>query len=267
MKTKYRHLLLFLLILMSCIGARAHDFVVDGIYYNITSSSVPYTVAVTYAGTRPEYPTYSGAVTIPESVTYNGVTYSVTSIGEEAFNYCKGLTSVIIPNSVTRIGSDAFRLCSGLTSVTIPNSVTSIGDWAFLDCSGLTSVTIGNSVTSIGSMAFYECSGLTSVTWNAKNCSAFSGTPFYNISTQITEFIIGDDVTSIPASMCSGMSNLPSVTIPNSVTSIGSYAFSYCSGLTSLTIPNSVTSIGSHVFDGCSGLNLLIPKGTLGYCN
>ena len=97
---------------MSCIGARAHDFVVDGIYYNITSSSVPYTVAVAYEGTySTQYREYSGAITIPESVTYNGVTYSVTSIGNSAFRDCSRLTSVTIPNSVTTIGREAFSGC------------------------------------------------------------------------------------------------------------------------------------------------------------
>ena len=89
---------------------------------------------------------------------------SVTSIGDDAFRGCDGLTSVTIPNSVTSIGNSAFSGCSGLTSVTIPNSVTSIGDYAFRNCSGLTSVTIPNSVTSIGGSAFSGCSGLTSVT-------------------------------------------------------------------------------------------------------
>ena len=142
---------------MSCIGARAHDFVVDGIYYNITSSSVPYTVAV---ASSTQYRAYSGAVTIPESVTYNGVTYSVTSIDSYAFYCCSGLTSVTIPNSVTSIDKYAFSACNGLTSVTIPNSVTSIGSCAFTSCSGLTSVTIPNSVTSIGYYAFSNCSRL-----------------------------------------------------------------------------------------------------------
>ena len=89
---------------------------------------------------------------------------SVTSIGDEAFFECTGLTSVTIPNSVTSIGEFAFHNCSGLTSVTIGNSVTSIGDYAFYECSGLTSVAIGNSVTNIGEYAFAECTGLTSVT-------------------------------------------------------------------------------------------------------
>ena len=74
-----------------------------------------------------------------------------------------------IPDSVTSIGNYAFAYCTGLTSVTIPDSVTSIGSYAFYSCSGLTSVTIPNSVTSIGNNAFYYCSGLTSIVVDASN--------------------------------------------------------------------------------------------------
>ena len=196
-----------------------------------------------------------------------------------------------IPNSVTSIGSYAFEGCTGLTSVTIGYSVTSIGSYAFEGCTGLTSVTIGNSVTSIGNRAFEYCS-LTSVTWNAKNyadCPSSDKSPFYNILTQITSFTFGDEVESIPAYLCYGMSKLTSVTIPNSVTDIGGGTFGSCTGLTSImvasdnsnycdidgvlfskdkttliqypggqqgayTIPNSVTSIGSYAFEGCTGL-------------
>ena len=161
---KRQVLFALLSVLMSMVGARAfaHDIEVanaDGktIYYTYTNNNTE--LAVSYRGSS--YSSYSneytGSVTIPESVTYNGKTYAVTSIGGEAFNGCRGLTSVTIPNSVTSIGEYAFSGCSGLTSVTIPNSVTSIGRYAFYGCTGLTSVTIPNSVTSIGRDAFYEC--------------------------------------------------------------------------------------------------------------
>ena len=141
---KYKSLLLAVIGLLCSISVSAHDFEVDGIYYNITSSTNK-TVAVTYRGS--DYSSYSneysGAITIPESVTYNGNTYSVTSIGEDAFEFCYGLTSVVIPNSVTSIGDEAFRSCDSLTSVVIPNSVTSIGVTAFYNCDCLKTATVG----------------------------------------------------------------------------------------------------------------------------
>ena len=106
------------MILTVSVSASAHDFEVDGIYYNITSSSDK-TCAVTFQGSSYwEYSNeYTGEIVIPESVTYGGTTYSVTSIGSSAFYNCSGLTSVTIPNSVTSIGNSAFLGCSGLTSV------------------------------------------------------------------------------------------------------------------------------------------------------
>ena len=199
-----------LIVLMSMVGAKAfaHDIEVknaDGktIYYTYMNNTTE--LAVSYRGSSySSYSNeYSGVVNIPESVTYNGTTYPVTSIGNYAFDGCTGLTSVTIPNSVTSIGDFAFYVCSGLTSVTIGNSVKSIGYHAFDGCKKLTSVTIPNSVTSIGDFAFYVCSGLTSVT-------------------------IGNSVKSIGDYAFYKCSSLTSLTIPNSVTSIGSSAFSGC---------------------------------------
>ena len=148
MKHNYlKHLLTALLLLCTSV-TNAYDFEVNGIYYDITDSTNK-NVAVTI-NTDSEY---TGDVIIPETVTYNNVTYSVTSIGNDAFYGCTGLTSITIGNSVTSIGDYAFSDCTGLKSVTIPNSVTSIGGSAFSYCYGLTSIEIPNSVTSIGDYA------------------------------------------------------------------------------------------------------------------
>ena len=142
----------------------AHDFEVDGIYYNIMSPEDK-TVEVTFSGDSYDAVEneYSGFVTIPETVTYNDNIYSVNSIGSFAFAGCSALTSVEIPNSVTCFRSLAFEGCSGLTSIVIPNSVTDIFNQVFSGCSGLTSVVIPNSVTSIGDAVFSGCSSLTSL--------------------------------------------------------------------------------------------------------
>ena len=128
---------------------------------------------------------------------------SVTSIGDYAFTYCSGLTSVTIGNSVTSIGGYAFCCCRCLTSVTIPNSVTAIGEETFNGCIGLTSLTIPNSVTSIGNNAFQYCSGLTSIT-------------------------IPNSVTSIGDYAFSNCSGLSTIMIGNGINKISNYAFANC---------------------------------------
>ena len=208
---------------------------------------------------------YKGDVVIPETIIYEGTSYTVVGIDAHAFSefYIEHWDE-----------GDTYIICSNdLKSVTIPNSVTSIGNNAFYGCSSLTSVTIGNSVTSIGSSAFSGCSSLTSVNitdleaWCKISFSGQESSPlsyahhlFLN-GEEIIDLVIPNSATKIGWGLFSNCSSLASVTIPNSVTNIGSSAFFGCSSLTSVTIPNSVTSIGSSAFSGCSSLtSVAIPE-------
>ncbi len=257
-----------------------HDFEVDGIYYyiNVFFNNNDDEVVVTFRGSNVDSYTneYSGHVTIPSSVTYNGTCYSVTGIGHGAFKNCTDLTSVTIPESVIWIREDSFYGCTGLTSVSIPESVTWIRSSAFYntpwynnlpdgviymgkvlyDYKGTmpdnTSIEIKEGTVSITESAFKNCTGLTSVTI-PNSVTMIRDEAFYGC-TGLTEVTIGNGVTSIGSSAFYNCTGLTSVTIPNSVTSIGEDVFSGCSGLTEVTIPNSVTSIGEDVFSYCTGL-------------
>ena len=218
----------------------------------------------------------TGSLTIPSSV---------TSIGDNAFRGCSGLTTlhwnavnvtsypgynsnpfinctnlttVVFGNQVQTIPTHAFYNCSSLTgSLTIPSSVTSIGNRVFYNCIGLTgSLTVPNSVTIIGNEAFYNCIGLTGTLTIGNSVTTIGDYAFDGCSGLTGSLAIPTSVTSIGVRAfrnCSGLTG--TLTIGNSVITIGDYAFDGCIGLTgSLAIPNSVTSIGGGVFFGCSGL-------------
>ena len=169
------------------------------------------------------YTTPSGALTIPNKVSNNGHTYTVTTIEDFAFNACTNMTSVTIANSIKSIGFAAFTNCTSLTSVSIPNSVTAIEDGAFSNCTSLDSIIIPSSVTAIKSSTFGTCTSLKYVS-------------------------IPNTVTYIGSSAFMNCTSLASVSIPNSVSSISGNAFDYCIKLTSVSIPNTVLTIESNAF-------------------
>ena len=144
----------FCVSLLAALSVFAYDFQSGDLFYNITSSSAPYTVEVTQ---QSQYynSNYSGVdtIVIPETVTYNAIIYSVTSIGESAFNHSK-LTTITIPNTVTSIGEYAFAYCQKLTSVAIGSGVKTIHMAAFNNCSALSTITIPANVKEIYNQAF-----------------------------------------------------------------------------------------------------------------
>ena len=213
------------------------------------------------------YTTSNGATVTPKYLSNFGAGF-VENVYEDGKGILRfnGPVTHIPGTSNSRIviqdPAGAFYNCKSLTSVTIPNSVTSIGDLAFCNCSSLTSITIPNSVTSIGYSAFSGCSSLTSVTINSDAIVGKEYSSSDNIrqifGSQVTKYIIGDDVQCIGKYAFCELRNVTSVTIGNSVTSIGDKAFQGCSSLTSITIPNSVTTIGSYAFFSCSSLTSIV---------
>ncbi len=182
-------------------------------------------------------------VIIPEKI--GGV--NVLSIGESAFEACKNLKLIEIPNSVTSIGEDAFYCCRNLTSVEIPNSVTSIGEWAFHTCDSLIEIKVSQD----------------NVNYSSENGVLFNKAKSellqYPQGKPETKYIIPDSVTSIGKWAFEGCDNLVNVEIPNSVISIGISAFERCDNLINVEIPDSVTSIGDYAFSHCNITSVTIP--------
>lgn len=250
----YKTLIAFVLLAQN-LFTFAYDFEVDGLCYNKLSNNQ---VEVTYKNYMDG--SYFGNVEIPETVVYNNVVYSVTSIGSYAFYKCTNLTGPLsIPNSVESIGEYAFVDCSGLTGpLFIPNSVTSIGMGAFTRCSGLTgSLTISNSLLSIENFTFSGCSGLTGQLTIPNSVKSIGYEAFYKCSGFTGPLTIPNSVQTIIGRSFAGCRGFTgTLTIPNSLKSVPGQTFAGCSGLTgTLNIPESVTSIGNGAFNGCKGLN------------
>ena len=133
------------------------DFCVNGIYYKYRSGTSN-AVKVTYRDE--DYNSYSGSVTIPASVTYNGTSYNVTAIDNHAFRDCSNMTSVSLPASLDSIGSYAFINCTRLTEVEIPNTVAEMGNGVFQNCSALKSLQFPASLTVIYASMCRNCTAL-----------------------------------------------------------------------------------------------------------
>lgn len=225
----------------------------------------------------------TGELTIPPTVTNEGVEYTVTSIGERAFFSCASFTSITLPDSITNIGTDAFAYCFSLTSITLPTGVKAIGQNAFFNCIALTNITIPNGVTTIEARTFDGCNALTTITIptgvTTIGDSAFSGCELltaitipdgvitigdktFNDCKLLADINLPDTITAIGTSAFSGCGSLTTITLPDTVTTIENSAFWGCGSLTSITIPAGVTTIGNGTFKGCKSLESLVFLGT-----
>ena len=260
------------------------EFTVGDLIYHVNDDQA----SVTVIGHVDGYEA-TGDLIIPESVSYEGHNYTVTTIGESAFLYCFYLTNLSIPNTVTTIEASAFAYCQGFTGdLVIPNSVTTVGYGAFQYCSGYDgNLIIGSSVTTIEDYAFNSCDGMTgtlyipsgvqslggnsfgycafsgivvdpenSVYDSRNDCNAIIETSTNELLTGCKNTVIPDGVTAIGFCAFRGVTGLTSIVIPESVTVIGENAFAFCYDLTGdLTIPNSVETIGPSAFFDCQSLD------------
>jgi len=259
----------------------ASDFYSGGAFYNTSISAITIPESVTSIGSY----AFAGNINNPMAITT--VTFAegsqLTSIGDNAFEYCRSLENISIPEGVTSIGNSAFSWCSSLESISIPEGITSISNNTFEYCSSLESISIPAGVTSIGNSAFIGCESLESISIPAgvtsignsafEGCSSLIGITIpdsvetignnaFSNCAGLTSIGIPASVTSISQAAFSGCESLTSISIPAGVTSIGMVAFRNCTSLTSISIPEGVTSIGESAFSGCESLaNINIPAG------
>ena len=262
------------------LAASAVEFEKDGLWYSIDETAPVSTATVISS----QGDAYTGDIVIPSAVEYEGVTYDVTAIGENAFQECSSITTVTIGEKITSIGVSAFWGCWNLekvivtnlsnwcsisfdnydanplyhanhlysdmnteiTNLVIPSDVISIGKLAFLKCQGLTSVTIPNNVTSIGSSAFGDCNFLEKVIVpDISAWCAISFEGFHSNPLYYAHHLYSDENTEIV-----------DLVLPSGLTTIRSRAFQDCSYLKTVTLPNSIVSIEDLAFSGCYDMQI-----------
>ena len=196
---------------------------------------------------------------------------SLTSIPDNAFNGCKSLSIINMPNSITHIGNGAFKDCTSLYTIEIPENVTSIEDNAFYNCTNLVNIIIPKSLAFIGSSAFYQnyqtqrniyISDLTN--WckiEFKSQPLSGGGNLYIDGKLINDLEIPSDITTISSGAFSGCASIVNLTIGNNINTIGDFAFANCYNLLNISIASNVTKLGDSAFQSCTNLtSITIPS-------
>jgi hypothetical protein len=215
-------------------------------------------------------PTVETELTIPSSVTIDGVDYAVTYIEDYGFHECeKFVGDLLIPNTVTEIGDRVFRSCTGFNgTITLSENLESIGEMAFggggytvMNFTG--KLTIPSSVEYIGDACFQNCSYLTSLEFEENSqITTISQYSFFNCSGLTGELVIPDAVSIIEYVGFCSCKGLTSLQLPNGIKTIGEGAFHYAD-LLRIEIPKSVSKLESSVFINCSDSLEIRYKGTI----
>ena len=231
----------------------------------------------------------SADIVIPETIEYEGVVCTVTSIGEKAFKGNANIKSVNIPKTVNTIGSQAFYECSALevinlpenliaisdhcfygcyslSEIVIPQNVKTIGEWAFYNCSNLKALSIPASLSYIGNVAFGNCNNLNSVyitdlaSWFKISFSDFQSNPLYYAQhlylndKEIISLVVPSGITNVNAYAFYGNKVIKSAIFPNSLLEINGSAFAGCTALETITFGLNTTNLYASAFENCKEL-------------
>ena len=274
-----KKLFTLLLAVAASIGTMFASTKIGILYYNLDETNLTAEVTYQYSNSSNNYSNLT-TLDIPSVISYNSQNYNVTSIGEKAFNNCRNLTSVTIPESIIEIGERAFYQ-SKIVSVNIPSSISQIANYTFWCCKELKAIIIPSNVRNIGVSAFYECSKLSSLTLS-EGIETIGDHAFHNCFS-LSTITIPESISSIgvdafssaesvvwnaincadfteeggPFSTNSSASLITSFKFGSKVEHIPAYICQNLAVITSISIPSSVTSIGESAFCRCNKMKTL----------
>lgn len=227
-------------------GDESKEIILNGIKYRLNIDKTAEVLA--------NY--YSGDIIIPENVTYNDVTYRITSLENGCFSDCSYLKSISLPNGITSLGEKCFYKCNSLTSISLPEGLTSLGNECFTCCYELTSISLPDGITSLGNECFSICSSLTSISLPDGLTSL--GYECFRGCSNLTNISLPEGLTSLNSGCFESCCSLTSINLPASLTSLSAGCFSGCSSLTTIELPDGITSIGPNCFVNCSSLTSML---------
>ena len=220
-------------------------------------------------------PTQKGTFMVP---------LGVREIDCMAFQDCRLLTKIVVPDSVTKIGRNAFERCSSLREITLPKKIKRIEELTFMDCKELRGIEIPNSVRVIDRWAFWHCNslkelklpkslatiGINSLPYSLQNISIDNKNKRYSV---IDGVIYNQDITELV--LIATPSKTRHFFVPDSIKKIRKYAFMNCNKLESIKLPDGLIEIGESSFYGCESLQSItlpdgikeIPEGAFGNCS
>ncbi len=260
--------------ILVAINSFAYDFEVDDIFYNILPSGNEVEVTHDNDDASSDYSAYrKSRLTIPESVTYDGVTYNVVRIGDNAFRMSYRVRQLTLPSTITTIGNKAFYFCTHIEELDIPNAVTSIGEMAFFNCFRLSTLRIPALVSYLGQGVIMKCTGLTRISVDSDNAHyCCENNNIYNkeksaiiaaAPTISGELTIPETVLRIEKNAFEFCTGITAVNFNENLEEIDDFAFYYCTGLNSLTLPASLRTLGYGVFFFCDALTSVSVGGKL----